>query len=93
MHEVKCLEHQTLKVPYESINKTFRSVQKVLESEVSQVTRFINESVKSEKSKEFYIELLNELMEKVTTMDDNTNEAVIKEVIWNHFLISFIIKL
>ena len=38
MTDIKSLEHPTLKVPYEILNKKFRSAQKVLDREVSHVT-------------------------------------------------------
>lgn len=38
LEEVAILEHATLKIPYELLNKKFRAVQKVLDREVSQVT-------------------------------------------------------
>lgn len=34
---IRCLEHPTLKVPYETLNKRFRSAQKVIDREVSHV--------------------------------------------------------
>ena len=38
MTDIKSLEHPTLKVPYEILNKRFRTAQKVLDREVSHVT-------------------------------------------------------
>ncbi|EDV94380.1 E3 ubiquitin-protein transferase MAEA [Drosophila grimshawi] len=37
MSEIKALEHATLKVPYEILNKRFRSAQKIIDREVDQV--------------------------------------------------------
>uniref|UniRef100_A0A1A9VEP2 E3 ubiquitin-protein transferase MAEA n=1 Tax=Glossina austeni TaxID=7395 RepID=A0A1A9VEP2_GLOAU len=37
MSEIKCLEHSTLKVPYEIINKKFRVAQKAIDREADQV--------------------------------------------------------
>ncbi|KAG5869324.1 hypothetical protein JTB14_013861 [Gonioctena quinquepunctata] len=37
MADVKSLEHPTLKVPYEILNKKFRTAQKALDREVSHV--------------------------------------------------------
>ena len=34
MADIKCLEHPTLKVPYEMLNKRFRSSQKQVEKEI-----------------------------------------------------------
>lgn len=38
MADLKSLEHPTLKVPYEILNKKFRAAQKVVDREVSHVT-------------------------------------------------------
>lgn len=43
MSDVKSLEHPTLKVPYELLNKKFRSAQKSLDREVSHVQAATNE--------------------------------------------------
>ena len=43
MTDIKSLEHPTLKVPYEILNKKFRSAQKVLDREVSHVTSSLGE--------------------------------------------------
>lgn len=37
MSDIKCLEHHTLKVPYEVLNKKFRATQKVFDREASHV--------------------------------------------------------
>lgn len=38
MSEIKALEHSTLIVPYESLNRTFRNAQKIIDREVSHVS-------------------------------------------------------
>jgi len=43
MADVRSLEHPTLKVPYEILNKRFRSAQKVVDREVSHVTSSLGE--------------------------------------------------
>jgi len=43
MTDIKSLEHPTLKVPYEILNKKFRSAQKVLDREGSHVTSSLGE--------------------------------------------------
>ena len=43
MADIKSLEHPTLKVPYEILNKKFRMAQKSLDREVSHVTGSIGE--------------------------------------------------
>ncbi|RWS25827.1 Macrophage erythroblast attacher-like protein [Leptotrombidium deliense] len=47
MSDIKCLEHQTLKVPYEILNKRFRGAQKCIDREVSYVQCAVNELEKS----------------------------------------------
>ena len=37
MADIRSLEHPTLKVPYEILNKKYRSAQKTLDREISQV--------------------------------------------------------
>ena len=37
MADIRSLEHPTLKVPYELLNKKYRSAQKTLDREISQV--------------------------------------------------------
>ncbi|ESO12961.1 hypothetical protein HELRODRAFT_62544 [Helobdella robusta] len=41
--DIKCLEHQTLKVPYEVLNKKFRVAQKSIDREVQKVHTVIKE--------------------------------------------------
>ena len=48
MADIKALEHPTLKVPYEILNKTFRNSQRIMEREISQIQQFSN--VEYEKS-------------------------------------------
>ncbi|KAK0183238.1 hypothetical protein PV327_001298 [Microctonus hyperodae] len=43
MSDIKSMEHPTLKVPYELLNKKFRSTQKILDREVSHVQAAANE--------------------------------------------------
>ena len=43
MADIKSLEHPTLKVPYEILNKKFRTAQKNLDREVSHVTGSLTE--------------------------------------------------
>lgn len=48
MSEIKSMEHSTLKVPYEVINKKFRAVQKVIDREIDQIqniTRDVNKTM------------------------------------------------
>ena len=43
MTDIKSLEHPTLKVPYELLNKKFRSAQKVLDREISHVHNSVSQ--------------------------------------------------
>ena len=52
MADIKSLEHPTLKVPYEILNKKFRMAQKSLDREVSHVTSSIGEVEKNLSSEE-----------------------------------------
>lgn len=47
MTDIKCLEHPTLKVPYEILNKKFRAAQKTIDREVSYVQSVANELEKT----------------------------------------------
>lgn len=44
MADIKSLEHPTLKVPYEILNKKFRSSQRVMEREISHIQQYSNVS-------------------------------------------------
>lgn len=50
MSDIKALEHSTLIVPYESVNRSFRNAQKIIDREVSHVS-VTNEKVKKLSSK------------------------------------------
>lgn len=47
MADIKAMEHSTLKVPYEILNKKFRIAQKALDREVNQIQNAANEMEKS----------------------------------------------
>ncbi len=46
MADIKALEHPTLKVPYENLNKRFRSAQKVIEREMTHVMSAVDAAEK-----------------------------------------------
>lgn len=46
-NDIKAMEHPTLKVPYELLNKRYRISQKIIEREVSHLTKSLNELKKS----------------------------------------------
>ena len=43
MADIRSLEHPTLKVPYEILNKKFRTSQKTLDREISQVQSSVSQ--------------------------------------------------
>ena len=43
MSDIRSLEHPTLKVPYELLNKKFRSAQKILDREISHVHQAVTQ--------------------------------------------------
>ena len=47
MSDLRSMEHPTLKVPYESLNKRFRAAQKVIEREAANVTNTDKDGAKS----------------------------------------------
>merc|ERR1712123_266279 len=70
MTDIKSLEHPTLKVPYEILNKKFRSAQKVLDREVSHVTSSLGDVDK----------VLGEVVDRVaiTQQLDNIKEQLVQ---------------
>ena len=70
MTDIKSLEHPTLKVPYEILNKKFRSAQKVLDREVSHVTSSLGEVDR----------MLGEVVDRVaiTQQLDNIKEQLVQ---------------
>src|ERR1700712_348204 len=50
--DMKAMEHQTLKVPYEILNKKFRSAQKNIDREISHVQNSVNDLEKAVQNKE-----------------------------------------
>jgi len=84
MSDIKCLEHHTLKVPYEVLNKRFRATQKVFDREASHVQasaadleRVVKESGAS---LDQIPSLLNQLEERLTGMRDKIDESVQEEL-------------
>jgi len=70
MTDIKSLEHPTLKVPYEILNKKFRSAQKVLDREVSHVTSSLGDVDR----------MLGEVVDRVaiTQQLDNIKEQLVQ---------------
>ncbi|CAG9794861.1 unnamed protein product [Diatraea saccharalis] len=84
MNELNCLEHPTLKVPYEVFNKRYRSAQRVLDVEarqVASVTGEIDTTTKNQTVTTGEIDsLLGGMVEKLTTMKRKASEAINEEL-------------
>ncbi|XP_020284510.1 macrophage erythroblast attacher [Pseudomyrmex gracilis] len=86
MTDVKSLEHPTLKVPYELLNKKFRSTQKTLDREVSYVQAVSNELEKSLKTDESYVEtgeiskLLGGVVARLQVLKRKAQESIAEEL-------------
>jgi macrophage erythroblast attacher len=52
LDELKALEHSTLKVPYETLNKQYRNVQKSIDRDCSSISQTICSAEKVAKSSE-----------------------------------------
>ena len=65
---MKAMEHQTLKVPYEILNKKFRSAQKNIDREISHVQMSVNDlekAVQNWSETPITIGAINELLDGV----------------------------
>ncbi|XP_076265375.1 E3 ubiquitin-protein transferase Katazuke isoform X2 [Rhynchophorus ferrugineus] len=85
MADVKTLEHPTLKVPYEILNKKFRTAQKTLDREVSHVQQSVIEVEKclssnpEVKAKEIS-NLLGGMVEKLHVLKRKADESILEEI-------------
>lgn len=88
MADVKSLEHPTLKVPYEILNKKFRMAQKSLDREVSHVTSSIGEVEKllsleenqSGASKATLSQKLETIKEQLMQMKSKSSDIISEEI-------------
>ncbi|CAH0401576.1 unnamed protein product [Chilo suppressalis] len=84
MNELKCLEHPTLKVPYEVFNKRYRNAQRVLDVEARQVASASGEIDTATKNTAVTTgeidTLLGGMVEKLTTMKRKASEAINEEL-------------
>lgn len=85
--DVRALEHQTLKVPYEMLNKKFRLAQKTIDREVAHVNNSINDLDKAlEKSTKESVpvtainDLLNGVINKLTVLKRKSIENINDEI-------------
>ncbi|KAK4875021.1 hypothetical protein RN001_011443 [Aquatica leii] len=84
MADVKSLEHPTLKVPYEILNKKFRTAQKTLDREVSHVQQAaleIEKGISGEHVKSNDItKLLGGMVEKLQVLKRKAEESITEEL-------------
>ncbi|XP_044727245.1 E3 ubiquitin-protein transferase MAEA isoform X2 [Chrysoperla carnea] len=84
MADVKSLEHPTLKVPYEFLNKKFRAAQKTLDREVSHVQQAaleIEKGLEGEKLAAGDItRLLGGMVEKLQVLKRKADESISEEL-------------
>lgn len=84
MADIKALEHPTLKVPYEVLNKKFRSAQKQIDREVSHVQSATNELEKTIQKKTPLVSelqaLLGGMVEKLNLLKRKADESVSEEL-------------
>ena len=79
MDEVKALEYTTVKVPYEMLNKRFRSCQKVIDREVSHVVNtctLLENSVKSNSPVEYPAALISNIDQSMKSLSSKASECV-----------------
>lgn len=86
MSDVKSLEHPTLKVPYELLNKKFRSAQKTLDREVSHVQAVSNDLEKHLKTDGSYVatgeisKLLGGVVARLQVLKRKAQESIAEEL-------------
>lgn len=88
MADIKSLEHPTLKVPYEILNKKFRMAQKSLDREVSHVTSSIGEVEKllsteenqNETVKATLSQKLDTIKEQLMQMKSKSSDIISEEI-------------
>jgi len=92
MADLKSLEHPTLKVPYEILNKKFRAAQKVVDREVSHVTTSLGEldklvqsglsgdDVENSATRQGVDSLLASVQEQLAQLKAKGGEALVEEL-------------
>ncbi|XP_066253287.1 E3 ubiquitin-protein transferase MAEA [Euwallacea similis] len=84
MADVKSLEHPTLKVPYEILNKKFRTAQKTLDREVSHVQQGVTELEKCLQEPDVKAinisNLLGGMVEKLQVLKRKAEESISEEL-------------
>ncbi|XP_062558952.1 E3 ubiquitin-protein transferase MAEA isoform X2 [Armigeres subalbatus] len=82
MAEIRAMEHPTLKVPYEILNKKFRNTQKTLDRELNQFQNITTELDKglAEGSAESVSLLLGGVVERLQVMKRKSGESISEEL-------------
>ncbi|GAB1604254.1 E3 ubiquitin-protein transferase MAEA-like [Argonauta hians] len=84
MADVKALEHPTLKVPYELLNKKFRSAQKTIDREISHLQIVGNDLEKCLQKKPVTVgevtKALDSVVEKLTFLKRKADESINDEL-------------
>eukprot|EP00794_Sanderia_malayensis_P005592 gene5592-6281_t len=75
MSDIRALEHGTLKVPYEILNKKFRNAQKIIDKEVSHIGTQINE-LNSNTTVSEATASLNSIVQKLKDLKRKAEDAV-----------------
>ncbi|CAG0917946.1 unnamed protein product [Notodromas monacha] len=88
MSDLKSLEHPTLKVPYEVLNKKFRAAQKNIDREASYLQSAVAEMERQLQSKSNgdvlpqnaqVVKLIDTILEKITTLKRKAEESLTEE--------------
>lgn len=77
-NDVKAMEHPTLKVPYEVLNKKYRISQKVIDREVSHLNHSVNE-LKRSSNLETVNQALDNVVEHLNVVKRKADESMIEE--------------
>ncbi|CAG9772796.1 unnamed protein product [Ceutorhynchus assimilis] len=84
MADIKSLEHPTLKVPYEILNKKFRMAQKTLDREVSHVQQSVAQAekclMKNEVKASQITKHLDSMVEKLQVLKRKAEESIGEEI-------------
>lgn len=77
-NDIKAMEHQTLKVPYEVLNKKYRTSQKVIDREVSHLNQSLQE-LKNSKNLSNVHKALNNVVENLQVLKRKADETMVDE--------------
>ncbi|XP_052098641.1 E3 ubiquitin-protein transferase MAEA-like [Mytilus californianus] len=83
MADIKALEHPTLKVPYEILNKKFRSAQKTIDREISHVhtaSSDIESCLEEKKKIKDVSRVIDNMVEKLCLLKRKADESINEEL-------------